>query len=326
MRRLFIAVPAIVLTMTMVALAQKQPDATPKKPADDKAADKAAQKTAMDPNAIAAAISLSSKALDEMLVKSLLNSPDVQLAEARLKEAEAALRQARMLVAQKTIEAQQNLDARQHDVARAEAMLRRAKTLHDSGQMSATEFSAIEAELAKQKAAIAQIESQVNMLTGKLPAALDASVATPMLFRRFQGNLELSGGPVTVIGSGLGGGGEPTAKRLPQEQMAGRLRKLLSMPFKVPDPAGGVPVPDLIAMIRDTTGAPILTKGLNNEVARIDFKGELTLAAYFQMLCDSVPNVSIYVRDYGLLITTDAPPEDALPFMDFWRAIEKSGK
>lgn len=321
MRRLWIAVPAIVLTMTMAALAQKQPEQTPKKPADVKAADKAA----MDPRNIAEAISQSTKALDEMLLKALSNSPDVQLAEARLKEAEAALRQARMLVAQKTIEVQQNLNARQADVDRAEATLKHAKQLREAGQMPAIEFEAIQADLAKQKAAIAQLEGQVNMLIGKLPAVLDKADAAPALFRRFQGNLELSGGGSIATGSGSGVGGE-SPKRQPQEQMAGRLRKLLGTPFKVPDASAGISLPDLVTMIRETTGAPVLSKGIEHEGVKMDFKGELTLAAYFQMLCDAVPNLSIYVRDYGFFVTTDPPPDDALPFMDFWRAGEKSGK
>ena len=66
------------------------------------------------------------------------------------------------------------------------------------------------------------------------------------------------------------------------------------------------------------TGVPILTKGIGEgEAAKLEFNGEVSLGAYFQMLCDLVPNLQIYVRDYGFLATTEQPPDDALPFIDF---------
>src|SRR4051794_12213744 len=99
MRRVMLAVPAIVLSMTVVALAQKPPEGKlEEKPAEKSSADK-------------------SKALEELLIKALQNSPDVQVAEARLKEAEAALRQARLLVAQKTVELQQSMDQKQNSIS-----------------------------------------------------------------------------------------------------------------------------------------------------------------------------------------------------------------
>ncbi len=119
MRRMWIAVLAIALTTTMVALAQKTPDNAALKQAEDNAAaaraaaDKAraaAEKAALDPKQLAADIN---KALEEILTKALQNSPDVQVAEARMKEAEALLRQARLQVTQKTVELKQTIDQKQ---------------------------------------------------------------------------------------------------------------------------------------------------------------------------------------------------------------------
>jgi hypothetical protein len=299
MRRIFIAVPAIALMMTMVALAQKAPDAKP--PEDKAATDK-------------------SKALEELLAKALQNSPDVQVAEARLKEAEAALRQSRLLVAQKTVELQQSIDQKQQVLASLEVQHNRMAKLRDAGSVSATELSKLENELAAQKALIAQVESQVNMLIGKLPGAADHALSrfeSPALFQAL-GRLRAINS-LEAIGGGTGAG-DPTPKRQPPQAFADNLRKLLNTPYKAPENANPVPLTNVFDFIRDATRAPILTKGLGQESVQVDFKGEVTLGAYFQILCDSYPGLQIYVRDYGFFATTDGPPDDGVLFMDFWHA------
>src|SRR5437870_4050152 len=119
MRRIIIIVPAVVLSMTVVALAQKAPENALTKSAEDKPAEKAAPDK--------------SKALEELLAKALQNSPDVQVAEARLKEAEAALRQARLAVAQKTVELQQNMDQKQNNLSLIESRYKQATKLRSAG-------------------------------------------------------------------------------------------------------------------------------------------------------------------------------------------------
>jgi hypothetical protein len=309
MLRILIAVPLSALAMTMIALAQKPSEPPAKTPVDEKPA------------------ATTDKGVEELLIKAFQNSPEIQLAEAKLKEAEASMRQARLNVTQKVIELQQALSARQSLVANEERALKRAQQLRESGQIPQIELEAITAELAKHKADLAQIESQVNMLTGKLPVASIQSNTTlfPQTFR-----FDLAGGGSgTGIGGGLGSGagiGEPPAKRLPHGQMANKLSTLLGSPYRVPDASRGIPLTELISHVRDTTHAPILTKDVTDELVRIDFKGELSLGAFFQVLCDAAPDVSIFVRDYGFLITKAAPPDDAMPFMDFWRTGEKGGK
>lgn len=297
MRRLFIAGPAIALTMTLVALAQK-PEGAAAKPADDKAATE------------------KSKSLEELLVKALQNSPDVQVAEARLKEAEAALRQARLLVAQKTVDLQQNLDSKQKELSRVEALFGLAAKARETGSISATEFTKLESELAAQKAVIANVESQVNLLMGKLPGVLDQ--AAPRAELSLQSFFRVR---PAIEAVGLGGS-EPSNKRQPQQAMAERLRKLLDKPYKLDKTFEGIPLSELLTHVRESTGAPILTMQNAGEMAvRLDFKGEVPLGAYFQMLRDVTPGLQIYVRDYGFLfIDSDqiSPPDDAVSLMEFW--------
>ena len=299
MRRIMLAVPAIVLSMTLVALAQKAPE-NPVTKSDDKAAtDK-------------------SKVLEELLAKALQNSPDVQVAEARLKEAEAALRQARMSVAQKTVELQQSMDQKLNLLRLVESRYKQAANLREKGSIPESELNQVATELANQKSQLAQLEVQVNMLVGRLPvvATLERANGGDELFTRVDGH-NLGGG------GGSGGTGEPQVRRLPQANTATKLRALLGSNVKV-DHAGAVPLPDLINYVRSATNAPILTTGIpEQESFRIDFKGEVTLAAYFQILADTVPDLNVFVRDYGFLITTATPPADAVHVMEFLRGEEK---
>lgn len=326
MRRMLLAATAIVFGTTVFALAQAPSDIASSvlHQVNADAKDKAAAKTADDKSATDKAAADKTKALEELLVKALQNSPDVQVAEARLKEAEAALRQARLLVAQKTVDLQQTMNQKQAALSLIENRYKMAAKARSGGMMSNSEVTKIEEELAAQKAQIAQVEAQVNMLVGKFPVATEGPVhadAALTLFARARQASPLVG---TVSLDGGMGGGDLVPKRQPQSAMSDRLRKLLNTNFKVPEKIDQVSLLEMIESVRTATGAPILTHDIGDFVVKIDFKGEVTLAAFFQMLCDTVPSLSICVRDYGFFVTTDAPPVDAILFMDFLKSGEKS--
>ena len=49
--------------------------------------------------------------------------------------------------------------------------------------------------------------------------------------------------------------------------------------------------------------------------------GELPVGAWLQMFEDSVPDLRMVVREYGILVTTkDRVPQGALTVQDFWNA------
>lgn len=320
MYRLLILASALALAIGWAALAQSKPDAAPAKPPEFKASQD--NKAAADRN----------KALDELLARVLQHSPDVQVAEARLKEAEAAYRQARLMVAQKAVELQLSMDQKQGGLMQLELELKRLSQLRSAGAVSAGDVAKIESELAAQKSQLAQIEAQVNMLSGKLPAtAADRTAAIEVFGVPYRVRATAMANPVGLEGMGFGGGvghggGDEPLRRMPRAPMANKLRNLLATPIKVPEKSDGIPLTELLNYIRSTTGAPILTKGLQDEVARIDFKGEVPLAAFFQILSDACPNVTVFVRDYGFLVTQDGPPDDAISVMDFWRTVDEVSK
>jgi len=286
MRRTLLAVPAVVFGMTLVALAQKSPESPPA--SGDK--EKKSQ-------------------LEDLLAQALQHSPDVQVAEAKVKEAEAQLRQARMIVATKLVEAQSTLDQQRVNLTQVEKEWQRVVALRAQGSISQSEIGQVEAKLVGLKAQVAQHETMLNALLGKQP---------------FMGQLGNAAGAL-ALGGGLGfGGGMPDTgpkPRLPRQPMADRLRKALDQPLKKLDKPLTVPLREVINYVREQApGAPILANlgEKAGENVNIDFKGELTLGAFFQVLGDSVPDLRVYVRDYGFLIIFDGyQPNDVMNIADF---------
>src|SRR5688572_25663246 len=97
----------------------------------------------------------SSSRLEELLATALRHSPDVQVAEAKVREAEAELRRTRLTLLQKVIEAHLAVEAQKTDAAAAEAKFRRMAQMRGSGVLSTEEYSAAESLFAAAKARLA---------------------------------------------------------------------------------------------------------------------------------------------------------------------------
>src|ERR671933_587452 len=67
----------------------------------------------------------SQHSLDDLLAKALRHSPDVQVAEAKVREAEAELRRTRLTLLQKVIEAHAAVESQKSKLAQAEATFAR---------------------------------------------------------------------------------------------------------------------------------------------------------------------------------------------------------
>src|SRR5688572_14279254 len=63
--------------------------------------------------------------VEQLLIEALRNSPEIQLAEAKLREAEALLRQTRLSVMQKVIEQQSTVETQKNKATLVEANFQR---------------------------------------------------------------------------------------------------------------------------------------------------------------------------------------------------------
>jgi hypothetical protein len=105
--------------------------------------------------------------------------------------------------------------------------------------------------------------------------------------------------------------------------IADKIRTALDKPIKV-EWKQPMPLTEVIEFLRSKaeTDVPIrILVDTASKQERIDLmNGELPLGAWLQAVEDSIPQLMIVVRDYGLVVTTRGRlPQDAEPVRDFWR-------
>src|SRR5437879_2727945 len=96
--------------------------------------------------------------LEAMLATALKSNPDIQVAEAKLREAEAGLNKARVQVLQQLVAAKNAVDSQKSAVAAAEAVVKRHQELYRSGVVpgGGSDVQRSEALLAQAKAELAK--------------------------------------------------------------------------------------------------------------------------------------------------------------------------
>jgi hypothetical protein len=285
--------------------------------------------------------------LDELLATALRNSPDVQVADAKVRGAQAELRRTRLTVLQKVIESRAAIEAQQAAVGQAEVILKQTMKMVQTGHAPTHESQKAEVQLAAARAQLAQAEATLNALTGTLPggaAALAGEAAgggqpgtapPPPAWAGIPGP---AGGPGFAGGGGAigfhgGMAGSEVAMRVPRGAFADRLRAALDAPIKVA-PAKEKPLAEVLVPFRAAAKDVPFMFHLGEkakEVVSLTLEGEVPLGAAFQALEDVVPGLRCYVREYGILVTEDGATgiADGMPLIDFWRSkgsAEKTGR
>lgn len=243
--------------------------------------------------------------LEQLLAKALQQSPEIQVAEAKLREAEANLRQTRLQLAQKLMETRNSLENQRNLLAIAEKGLNRAQVQRQNGQISAQELDLATTGVQQSKNQVIRYEAVLNALTGRLPAGSGS-------FLRFTGVADTGTAPLV---------GEGPTYRPPAADMAKRMRTALGKNIKV-EGFDGMPLSEIVNFVRDQAGSvPVLINLQNSgdSQVRIDFKGETTFGGLLQILSDAIPDLRVYVRDYGFLVGMNGfEPADAMPLQQFW--------
>jgi hypothetical protein len=301
--------------------------------------------------------------LDDQLAAALRHSPDVQVADAKVRAAQAEMRRVRLTLIQKVIEANAAVDASRTAVMHAEDSFRRTTMLIKTGNISAETAQDSEGKLAAAKAQLAQAETTLNALIGNLPGAAGAiagdgaggpaaevkpgagiSGAIPGgggiagitgnqgRFTWIGDNRDMPGGNLGMLGGNLGalGGGvvpDSPPVRAPSAPMSDKLRKALDATVKV----GGIkdkPLAEVVTSFRPAAGGvPFLLQlgDKANVPVNLALDGNVQLGAVFQALEDVVPGLKCYVREYGILVTMDDNPiQEAMPLIEFWQ--QKPGR
>jgi hypothetical protein len=265
------------------------------------------------------------------LQAALANHPDVQIAEAKLRVAQAELAKTKLLVAQQVTAAKAKVSAFRGEAERAEQEAARLKKLGDARSAPAAEVQQAAARVAHAKAALAAAEADLRAALGTPPAE-SRSVVVDFTARDL---LAVRGGTISFTPDA------PAAT--PAGTAADKLRAALAANVKLDLPEGAK-LPAVTAALATALAPHGLTLSAppvgpaDEQVTAGPFRGERPLAQWLQTVADSVSGRSVavptgqsvgatgrtqtshtymdtgrrefYVRDYGLLFTAtaNAPP------------------
>jgi hypothetical protein len=265
--------------------------------------------------------------LEELLAKALKDNPDVRVAEAKVREAEAELNRARLLVAQKVTAFAAAHDAARKMVEEAEARLKRVNQLKASNAVSTEEVKEAEAALARAKAELAKIEAEMPYLLGK--QAGGASAPDPSSTRFFFDQLQRSGDASdAAVARGLYWLALQQTPGASAGTVPEKIRKTLDKPISVN--FNNVSFAELVRELQDLTGISFRNHvsdrykdGNPNMTLKLQ---DLPLRAVLQAIQDEFPGEGVstlgglrfVVREYGILVTfQNKMPPGAMLATDF---------
>ncbi len=140
--------------------------------------------------------------LDNLLAQALKDNPDIRVAEAKMREAEAELNRVKLQVTQKVVTQQRELVMYQSALKQAQANFDRIQALHRQGATSTESIGAAEASLQKAKAELARIEAELPYILGSTRPALQIGQIGPIGGQG--GQPGRSGGQIGQIGGQIG--------------------------------------------------------------------------------------------------------------------------
>jgi hypothetical protein len=280
--------------------------------------------------------------LEEMLTRALKDNPDIRVAEAKVREADAELNRVRLLVTQKVIALQRSLESQRALVELADKDLKRYREAGRAGQVADAQE-----RLTQAKTKLAEVEAEMPYLLGKPPQAepkggLTLGYRENLLWPQNYNAIESSFHPnvMNPFYNRFGAGpnvlspymapnwGWAAALHPPATPAVGsaaeRLRKALDVPVRMQ--VSNQPLADVLHYLEEK--APGLAFRIldakDKQVSELAVSltlHEVPTGAVLQALQDSFPGLSFVVREYGVLVTwADRVPPGALRLDSFWKA------
>lgn len=260
--------------------------------------------------------SVKKSSLEDALAEALKNNPDLKVAAAKVNEAEAQLLKTRLLVAQKVVLAQYNLDLAEATAKTAEQALARIKLLKAKIAASAEELQTAELAAVQAKTKVAAAKTELAYLLGKssLTTAkeklgrIQEAETTKRLWRDWVARAQ----PVTQ----------------PKGEAADTMRKALDK--KVTVDTTPLELSTLLSDYLQPKQGMVLKISKNNPVLKekigLQLK-DMPLGAVLQFVEDSLDGQVFVVREYGLLLVpSDKAPPGAMTMTQFWKGDKKETK
>jgi hypothetical protein len=290
--------------------------------------------------------------LEELIAQALRDNPDIRVAEAKTREAEAELSRVRLQVIQKVVAHQHTVETLEGAVTAAEANLTLAEanvrlaeteyqrmlnlknavtpadldTARAKLDKSKADLSGARAALQAAKADLAKAQAELPYLLGKASKDDKQDDATKRALEWLKIH-QIDDRSSTARGlyalEIARAEAAWNAADLPRGTVAEKLRKALDTPVSLKFGTGEVPLDDILAFLKQKAGTPIVTT-LPRELMAKKFMVSLEnvpLGATFQAVED-VAGVQFAVRDYGILVS-DKLPSGVKRLHDFWKEPEK---
>jgi hypothetical protein len=293
--------------------------------------------------------------LEQLIAEALQGNPDVRVAEAKMREAEAELNRTRLQVIQKVVAHQHNTEVLEGVVRTAEARLLAAEANRQVAeaehqrmaeivkrgvaaqadvdaarakvQQATADIQAAKAALQAAKADHAKAQAELPYLLGKATkddkAAADAT-RRGLAWLALQQVENRSAAQQALYALSMAQA-EAAWKNapLPQGTVADKLRKALDATFSMK--FEGIDLRGVLKDVADQAGITIvpasgLPRDLWSKAVTLDVSN-VSRGACFQLLED-MTGVRFGVREYGILVTDKLPP-GVMPLHDFWKGGDK---
>jgi Cu/Ag efflux protein CusF len=262
--------------------------------------------------------------LEEMLALALKNNPDLRVAEAKLRGAEAELNRTRLAVVQQVIAFRAALESAQKTAADAEQRLKRLQDVRAKGVVPAEAVEEAALALAQAKAQVAKVEADAPFLLGKSQLLDGANWKYDLLPEAPRNPRANPKSDPTESGA------RPTA--LPAAAAA-RLRDALEATVRFED--NQVVFEDVLDYLEGQQPALNFRNTMRNRripgspTFTLKSKERLPVRAVLQMLEDEYPKdgVRFVIREYGILVVDgpSAVPPGGLLLEDFLRGDAPAG-
>jgi hypothetical protein len=262
--------------------------------------------------------------LEEVLGAALQDNPEIRVAQAKVREAEAALNQARLEMIRQAVTLRQT-------TLQQQAEFKETKRLYTNNVISA-------AELAQASRAAIKGEAQLLYLMGRTPPGTAQAGAigtgltqmTSMMGGGQKGPGFMGPGPgmmgaqgmmTPLVTGGMGGGGgfgeDVVRPAIPRGKIAEKLRTALDK--ETPVDFERESLVNMIAVLADNTELNFVAAEDLDPEAKVTLSlKKAPLEAVLQALTDRA-HVDFIVRDYGILVTPEGSgPEDGLTAHAFW--------
>jgi len=349
MRRMVVKIAslAMLLGLASATLAQPEPGDQKVKTSPDvfekrSDASKPAPKSDNQPKPPPAA-----SGLEGLLSQAMQSNPDIRVAEAKVREAEAELHRTWLQVAQKVIALHHRLEAQKAVVAAAETEFKRVDDLRKRSVASADEVRTAQATLESYKAMLATMEAEMPSLLGKLPQAVGGRTVQLWDYRLSSGTdrADLAGrlysSEVRLDALAEAASAATARLRLARGRlvsaeppiaggMAERIRKALETPITAD--YRGKYLPDVLKDLEQKTpGITFITRRVLDLPEKVQlslslrFAEPTPLSAVFQALEDAAV-IRIAVREYGFFVTSLPFPEGYLSIDEFLKSRPAADK